>query len=227
MTMRLAFLHTSPAHVATFDALLAAAAPGWRALHHVDEALLTDAQRLGADEPALVARVQAAMHAAAAGGAAAVVCTCSTIGGAAERTPTGGRFIAARIDRAMADRAVGCGPRILVVAALPGTLAPTAALLHESAQALGRPVALREALVADAWPHFVAGERAAYVDAVARGVRDAVLAPARGGGGTDAIVLAQASMAPAADALAGLGIEVLASPRLGVQAIVERLLVRR
>jgi hypothetical protein len=39
-------------------------------------------------------------------------------------------------------------------------------------------------------------------------------------GGSDAIILAQASMAPAADRLGDLGIPVLSSPRLGAEAAV-------
>lgn len=213
---RVAFLHTSPVHVETFSRLLGAADPTIEISHAVDEALLADAQRVGADDPALVQRVHAAMAAAgSAGGAAAmVVCTCSTIGGAAERTPAGGAFAVARIDRAMADEAVQRGRRILVVAALRSTLAPTAALLRESAVALGREIELDELLVAEAWPHFERGDREAYVNAVVQALQAA--APQ-----VDAIVLAQASMAPAAERLPGW--PVLSSPALGVQRIVARL----
>jgi hypothetical protein len=42
-------------------------------------------------------------------------------------------------------------------------------------------------------------------------------------GNCDVVVLAQASMAPAAQALADLGVEVLSSPQLGVQAALARL----
>jgi hypothetical protein len=69
--------------------------------------------------------VNAAMTAAASNGASMFVCTCSTIGGVAERTSTNGQFVAVRIDRAMADKAVNSGPKILVVASLESTLGPT------------------------------------------------------------------------------------------------------
>lgn len=217
MRPTLVFLHTAPVHVPTFTALAAELAPGCDAHHVVDETLLAEARRAGTAGAALIARVQAAMRAAAqAYGAGAVVCTCSTIGGLAERTPTDGRFITARIDRAMADRAVATGPRILVVAALDSTLAPTAALLQESADAAGRAVAPRCVLAEGAWERFEAGDIDGYVDRIAacvRALRE----------GADVVVLAQASMAPAVGALADLGIEVLASPRLGVQAIAARL----
>ena len=210
MPRRIAFLHTSPVHVETFERLTRTMASDVAIEHVVAEALLVDAQRTGAGDPALVARVHAAMTNAAANGAAIVVCTCSTIGGAAERTPTDGRFAVARIDRAMADRAVALGPRVLVVAALESTLAPTAALIRESAAAMHADVTLESLLVAEAWAHFTRGDRQAYIDAVAAAVRGAAA-------GHSVVVLAQASMAPAQDLLRDLGVEVLASPALGVE----------
>ena len=125
MRQHVAFLHTSPAHVETFDRLVKAADPAVQVEHVVAEDLLADAQRVGANDPALVERIHAAMAGAASNGAAIVVCTCSTIGGPPERASTGTGFTTARIDRAMANRAVELGPRILIVAALESTLVPT------------------------------------------------------------------------------------------------------
>ena len=211
-----AFVHTSPVHVETFGRLMAAADPRVTLEHVVIESLLTDAQRVGADDAALVERVQRAMVDAAANGASIVVCTCSTVGGAAERTPTGGRFAAMRIDRAMADAAVQRGPRVCLVAALDSTLAPTARLVEESAVAMHAPVDIQTLLVPSAWSHFLAGDGSAYIDAIVACVRAAPPA-------ADVIVLAQASMAPAAARLQDLGIVVLSSPQTGVQRIIERL----
>lgn len=216
MRQHIAFLHTSPVHVETFDRLVKACDPTIEIEHVVAEDLLAEAQRVGANEPAQVRRVQAAMTDAAAKGAALVVCTCSTIGGAAERTPTGAGFAVARIDRAMAQRAVELGPRILMVAALESTLGPTAALIRESAATLRTEVVLEPLLVAGAWSHFLRGDRAAYLEAVAAAVRTAAA-------GADVVVLAQASMADAAERLVDLGLEVLASPMLGVQSALAQL----
>jgi len=216
MRRHIAFVHTSPVHVGTFERLVRAVDPALELEHLVAEDLLAEARRVGASDPALVARVHDAMRSAAANGAAIVACTCSTIGGAAERTPTEGRFVATRIDRAMADRAVASGPRILVVAALESTLAPTAELVRESAVALGVETRIRCVLAQDAWSHFEHGDLGAYVDAVVRAVRTA-------SADTDVVVLAQASMAPAAERLGGLGVEVLSSPEPGVRALLARL----
>ncbi|MEN9629197.1 MAG: hypothetical protein RJA10_2424 [Pseudomonadota bacterium] len=211
----IAFLHTAHVHVATFDALLQAQAPGLKAHHVVDEALLADAQRLGTADPTLQARVHAAMQAAAAGGARQVVCTCSTLGALAEGMATSGAFEAARIDRALADRAVQQGPRVLVVVALASTLAPTQALLADSAARLQRAITLVPLHVDGAWAHFERGDRDAYLAAIAGAVRAHAA-------GADVVVLAQASMAAATEMLKDLPIDVLSSPSLGVAAAVER-----
>ena len=211
MRPHIAFLHTSPVHVEPFGRLVHEADPTVQVRHVVMEELLADAQRVGADDPSLTRRVHDAMIGAAAQGAAIVVCTCSTIGGAAERTPTDGRFVAARIDRAMADRAVTLGRRVLLVAALESTLRPTTELVRESAAALQKDVEPEHLLVADAWPHFLRGDHHAYVQTVADAVRPQAL-------NADVIVLAQASMAPVVELLRDLRVEVLASPALGVRS---------
>ncbi len=216
MQQHVTFLHTSPVHVETFERLMQATAPQVKVEHIVNEELLAEAQRVGADDPALVKRVHDAMVEAASTGASIVVCTCSTIGGLAERTPTSDRFAAVRIDRAMADRAVKLGPRILVVAALESTLGPTTKLIEESATVLDAKVEIEHLFVAGAWSYFLANDRAAYVEAIAA----AVYAGSRT---ANVIVLAQASMSPAAVLLGRLGIEILSSPSLGVRSVVERL----
>ncbi|MFM9923599.1 Asp/Glu/hydantoin racemase [Variovorax sp. H27-G14] len=221
----LAFVHTAQVHVPTFERLVQEMAPGLRVRHVVHEALLADARVLGLDDAALVARVHQAMHDAASSGARVVVCTCSTIGAIAERTATGDAFEALRIDRAMADRAVRTGPRVLIVAAVESTLAPTTALILSAAQNAGVEVQPRQLLIEQAWPHFQRGDTAGYIETLAQGIRAkaSVAGVASATGAADVIVLAQASMAPVADALTDLGIEVLSSPAPGVRFAVRML----
>jgi hypothetical protein len=149
------------------------------------------------------------MRDAGASGAEVVVCTCSTIGGVAEAME-GAAFQAARIDRAMADKAVSDGRPVLMVAALESTLAPTMALLQASAKRLGTNPRTDKLVVNGAWEHFLSGERQKYIDAIVNAVSSADAS-------SSVVVLAQASMAPAASALERLGITVLSSPRLGVE----------
>lgn len=214
MKADIVFLHTSPVHVETFEQLVRQHDPATTTRHIVAEELLADARKTSTDDPELAARIHRAMIDAAGDGASIVVCTCSTIGGAAERVSTGARFRAMRVDRPMADRAVQSGPRILLVAALESTLTPTTRLLHESAAALGRGIDVHSLLVHEAWPHFERGDRDAYVRTVAAAVR-------RAAGAADVVVLAQASMAGAAGLLADLGVPVLSSPGLGVRAAID------
>ena len=211
LSKTLAFLHTSPVHIATFDHLLAELDPGVAARHIVDESLLDEARAAGEITPALEQRIAAALRHASAPDGAVVLCTCSTIGGSAEAAGTRAGGMVLRVDRPMAERAVALGDRILVAAALASTLAPTCALIRDAARAAGKPIELRDLLCELAWTLFERGDLVGYAQAIANGLR-AVASEA------DVIVLAQASMAAAAPLCADLGVPILSSPRLGLEA---------
>jgi hypothetical protein len=206
----IAFLHTSPVHVATFEKLMQELAPALRCVHVVRETLLSEAQHDGVASESLRTHVHESMLEAGATGASVVVCTCSTIGGIAETMNSNDKFIATRVDRAMADQAIKSGQTVLVVAALASTLEPTMALLKASAQRLGSDAQIESMVVADAWAHFLAGDYSNYINDIVAAIRQACPS-------THIVVLAQASMAPAADALAKLGMVALSSPKLGVE----------
>lgn len=209
MQPRLSFVHTSPVHIATFDRLLLEAGSSVPVRHLVAEHLLDQARQTGVT-PALRQQVEATIIRAAEE-AGVVVCTCSTIGALAEQTSDAAGCPVLRVDRVMAEQAVRVGRRILVATALDSTRAPTEALLQEAAAQAHTTVELIHVNCADAWPHFERGDQAAYVAAITARLRAA--AP-----GGDLIVLAQASMAAAADACADLDIPILSSPKLGVEA---------
>ncbi|MET8975711.1 aspartate/glutamate racemase family protein [Streptomyces sp. NPDC004539] len=203
--MRLALLHTSPAHIPVFEALRDAHHPGLVLRHHVDESLLARAREEGAE--AVVVEVREALERAVAEGVDAVLCTCSSIGGVAEAQGTGFAVPVVRVDRPMAAEAVAAGERIVVLATVASTLDPTADLVREEAG--GRPVTVRTVLVDGAWELFAAGDGEGYARAVADAV-DAVT-------DADAIVLAQASMTPA-ERLVRTAVPVFSSPRPGLAA---------
>ncbi|MFD9034836.1 hypothetical protein ACFVZW_27410, partial [Streptomyces sp. NPDC059567] len=143
----------------------------------------------------------------AARGPRAVLCTCSTIGGVAERSAAELGVPVLRVDRPMAAEAVG-SDRIVVVATVESTLAPTLDLLREES---GDRTSFVTTLVVDgAWERFEAGDRDGYLDTVAAAL-DRI--PADGG----VVVLAQASMADAAERTT-TPLSVLSSPRLGLAA---------
>ncbi|MFF4960036.1 aspartate/glutamate racemase family protein [Streptomyces sp. NPDC001222] len=206
----LALLHTSPVHIPVFEALRDASHPGLELTHLVAGELLDRARAHGPE--AVADGVRELLGRAVASGARAVLCTCSTIGGVAERTDVGVPVL--RVDRPMAAAAVAAGTRIVVLAALASTLEPTVALIRDEAG--GRAVRVRTLVVEGAWDRFEAEDTSGYVRAVAlaaEAVTDA-----------DAIVLAQASMAPASR-LARTAVPVLASPGPGLAAAAAALAV--
>ncbi|MFI7382386.1 aspartate/glutamate racemase family protein [Streptomyces sp. NPDC049813] len=205
--MILALLHTSPAHPPVFDALRDACHPGLALRHVVREDLLVRAGESGPDSVA--DEVRALLEAARRDGADAVLCTCSSIGGVAENLAAAVGLPVLRVDRPMAARAVATGPRITVVATVRSTLAPTVALVEEEAARAGHAVDVRTVFVDGAWACFLAGDRDGYLGRVAAAVDSVTDA--------DAIVLAQASMADAADR-ARTALPVLSSPRPGLDA---------
>jgi hypothetical protein len=209
----LAFLHTAPANVETFRRLVAQLDPAVPVAHLVLEQVLAGAVGTGAVTASMRLDTEAAIRRLAADGATVVVCTCSTIGGVAEATEIPGVRVM-RIDRRMAELAVASRKRIVVAATLPSTLGPTRALIRDVAAAADGTVQVEELVCREAWPHFERGDLGAYAEAIA----DAVAAAA---GAEDLVVLAQASMAPAAERLNARGIATLASPELGVRAALD------
>ncbi|MFE3660683.1 aspartate/glutamate racemase family protein [Streptomyces sp. NPDC059165] len=200
----LALLHTAPVHVPVFESLRDDNHPGLRLRHLVDEELLRRARAEGPD--AVTDEVRAALAAAVAHGADAVLCTCSTVGAVAERHAAAVGVPVVRVDRPMA-RLAAAHRRIVVVAALASTLAPTVELIREEAGTSDPDIDTR--LVDGAWELFASGDEDGFLDAVAQavdGVRHARV-----------IVLAQASMAGAAERVR-TGVPVLTSPRTGLAA---------
>ncbi|MFF3286818.1 aspartate/glutamate racemase family protein [Streptomyces sp. NPDC003023] len=200
----LALLHTSAVHIPVFDGLRDRYHPSLRLRHLVREELLAGAVREGPE--AVAPAVADAVAEAVADGADAVLCTCSTIGGVAEACGPRLGVPVLRVDRPMAAAAVRYR-RIVLLATVSSTLEPTAALVLE--EAAGRDIELSTRLVEGAWQRFEAGDRDGYLDSVAAAL-DSV-------GDADVVVLAQASMAGAADR-AGSQVPVLSSPEPGFRA---------
>jgi predicted Fe-Mo cluster-binding NifX family protein len=207
----LALLHTARVHVETFERLAQLVDKTIPVRHEVREDLLTEARLVGATAATVRSAVTSAVRELAHEGANVIVCTCSTIGSLAEETIVSADVRVLRIDRPMIEQAVTSCRRVLVVAALESTVAPTTTLLRHVASTAKRPVEIVEVLCEKAWPLFEAGDHAGYVREIARKVETVARS-------TDQILLAQASMSPAAELLTHLGVPVLSSPRLGLEA---------
>ncbi|MDJ0771077.1 MAG: aspartate/glutamate racemase family protein [Ilumatobacter sp.] len=208
----LGFLHTAEQHVETFERLVEEEAPGTEVRSLVAAHLLDRARTAGIDDDAVVAGVEANLVSLADEGSSAIVCTCSTIGGVAEAAGARLGLNVVRVDRPMAETAVAIGGRVGVVAAVQSTIEPTTSLLRSVASERSAEIEIGVELVEGAWLHFERGDVDAYLDEIANalpGFADRC----------DVIVLAQASMAPAAERVS-VDVPVLSSPRLAVRALV-------
>jgi hypothetical protein len=179
MALIIACLHTAVSNAALFDAAAAALPGGALRLAHE-----TRADWLRAPDDALLEEVGATLR-RMADGADAVLLTCSAIGAAVEHAQGAARPVL-RADAALAAAAVRSGGEVTVLYAAPSIRATTWKLFSEAAAQTGADVGLYA--VPGAWALFLDGRLEAYHAMIAAAVR----------GRRGRVVLAQASMAPAA-----------------------------
>ena len=203
MADTLHLFHTAPAHVARFDRLRDRMAPGLALTHHIREDWLSRARADGMT-PALVADITRDIR--ACDGAA--LCTCTTIGAAAEAAG------AIRIDRPLMQAAARLGAPICLAYCLDSTAETSAALLQECIDLEQDAPPVFRLPLTHCWPLFEAAEFARFSTTLADAIRSYATAnPAIG-----CVVLAQASMDGAADLLADLGLPILSAPELAFRA---------
>ena len=201
-TIDITFLHTADVHVKTFSRLIEKSNVSVSVKHIVNSDLLE------IDLTDLVKGL--AQH------SQWVVCTCSTLGGLAEKIKRENGHNVIRIDRAMADMAVNSGFKILVLAALPSTLVPTQLLIQSSQQLQGTENSIDYCVVDGSWDYFIANQQALYLQTIATKIEQKQSQ-------YDCIVLAQASMAGAISLINKKGPLILSSPEIGVNALLKKL----
>ncbi len=216
MAKQVALIHTSAMMVPVFKPLYEELLPGEAVFNMVDESLLRDIIRDGRLLAATARRVVGYVLAAEQAGADIVMVTCSSIGPAVELSRSLVSIPVIRVDEPMAAKAVATGARIGVVATLPSTLAPTVELIRRLAAEAGKKVEVTDKLCEGAFEAVISGDAATHDAEVAAALRDL-------SGRTDVIVLAQASMARAAETLSSgeRKAPILTSPRLGVEHLAE------
>jgi glutamate-1-semialdehyde 2,1-aminomutase len=211
--MALTLFHTTTANVEAFRKLFAEIAPEIPLRHVVRADLLERAIENGGVSPEIDADTRAAIE-ESLNGSPLAMCTCSTIGASADGVSRPEARVL-RVDRPMAEAAVRAGERVLIAASVATTLQPTVDLVVEAAKGHGAAISIRTLYLPECWPLYQSGDKEAYWQAIAGRIREDLAGPERR---VDSVVLAQASMAGAQPLLADLGVPVLASPRLGVQA---------
>jgi len=207
---RIAFLHTGAVNIAPFGALATEFLPDATIVNYLDDRIVAD---LGDDDRAasVPARIDDLVRAAAAGGADAVMFTCSSISELAAPAAAAAGVPVLRVDEAMADAAVQAGRRVRVLATLSTTCGPTLRLLEERAALAGVEPEFTSEVIEGAFAAVSSGDRATHDRLVAAAIERAATE-------ADVVVLAQASMATAAEAVS-VSVPVLTSPRLGVERL--------
>jgi len=213
MSHTVALIHTSPSMVPIFKSLADELLPkGVSVFNMVDESLLCDIIRDKCCPPATARRLVGHVISADSAGASVVLVTCSSMGRAVEASRALVAAKVLRVDEPMADKAVSIGSRIGVVATLPSTLEPTAALIKSRAAAAGKTIELTSQVVDGAFDAVISGDGAKHDALVGAALREL-------GRKVDVIVLAQASMARVVDALPAdqKPVPILSSPRSAME----------
>ena len=210
MPKQIAFIHTSPSMIPVFKPLADELLKGASVFNMVDESLLCDIIRDGCCPAKTARRLVNHVIEADDAGAEYILVTCSSMGRAVEASRALVSATVLRVDEPMADKAVSIGSRIGIIATLPSTLEPTAALIQS--RAIGKPVRIETVVVEGAFNAVISGDGAKHDALVGAALRDLAKK-------VDVIVLAQASMARVVDALAPQDkpVPILSSPRLAVE----------
>jgi aspartate/glutamate racemase len=216
MPKQIALIHTSPAMIPVFKTLTGELLPGMQVFNMVDESLLCEIIACKGCPPATARRLVGHVIAAESAGAELILVTCSSMGRAVELAQALVSARVLRVDEPMAERAVASGSRIGVIATLPSTLEPTAALIRSKAAEAGKSVQVSSVVVEGAFEAVINGDGAKHDALVGAALRELAKR-------VDVIALAQASMARVVDSLGPLDtpLPILSSPRLAVQRLAE------
>ena len=208
MKHRVVFIHTVSGLTPFFDELLGGFTDRAETLHIADDTLIRAIVAAKGLTPAVRARLREHVLAADGCGAAFIQFTCSSVSPCAAELAPLAKAPILTIDGPMAQEVAARFHSIGVLATNPGTIQPSAQILRDAAAARGTAVRVEPVLCADAYAAYLAGDRPTHD----RIVRENLLALM---GKVEAVVLAQASMARIADALAPAErtVPVFTSPR--------------
>ena len=209
-TPRIALLHTGAVVIGPVMELVKRELPGVTAINYLDDRIVADLGDPDVSE-SVPRRVAGLAKAAADAGAEVIMLTCSSISELAATISAEVGIPILRIDEAMADQAVATGSRITVLATLQTTCGPTTRLIAERARAAGRTPTIRSVVVEGAFAAVASGDRPSHDRIVAAAIRAAAE-------DSDVVVLAQASMASAAEGC-DVAVPVLTSLESGVKRL--------
>jgi len=215
MGQRVAILHTSLVFinvVPMISDLSAELLPEADVVDFIDSRILADVQVEGITAGS-IARMTHLAQAAEASGASVIFSACSSLGPTIDTARQAVSIPIIKIDDAMAKQAAAKADAIGVLATVPTTLDPTIALIEEKAADMGKSLQMYRGLSEGAFDKLMSGDTEGHDQMVLASAQN--LAPK-----VDILVLAQASMTRLAPMLSeATGLEVLTSPRLGVESV--------
>ena len=220
MTKKVAMLHTSfvfvnvePTVTDLFEEIL----PDVEVVHFVDSGVLATVMEEGSISEASTKRMVYMAQAAEEAGADVIFSACSSLGPTMDVAGEVVNVPIVKIDDGMSRQAAERATRIGVLATVATTLEPTVNLIEEKAAALGKEVTIKRMLTEGAFETLMGGEKELHDQMVSESAQELA-------GEVEIIVLAQASMARLAPRLAEeTGLEVMTSPRLGVEYVKQTL----
>lgn len=216
---RLGIVHTVSKLAPVFTGLAEELLPGVETLVIADDLLLKRTIRDGAVDDETTERLRSHVNALVEYGVDAVLVTCSSVGAIVDEIASSTHTPVLRVDRVMAEQAVGLGNRIGVLATLPTTLTPTVDLVENAASVSGRQITVLPRLCVGAFAALDRGDGALH-DTIVAAELDRLAAE------VDVVVLAQASMARIAAVRPEGGTPVLSSPRLAMAGLASQSYMR-
>lgn len=211
--IKLAIIHTTPATVEPMKALAAELLAGCDLNNFVDDSILPQLAQNGGNLADVEERLLHYARFAEQAGADVILEACSSVGELVHKMRAAVSIPVVRIDEAMSEEAVRRGARLGVAATLATTLQPTARLLRAKAQASGRQIEVTPLLIEGAYQKLMSGDREGHDDLLVEKLQELAQV-------TDAVVLAQASMARVLPRLpAAEQDKFLVSPRLAMQQV--------
>jgi Asp/Glu/hydantoin racemase len=149
-------------------------------------------------------------------GADLIMVTCSSIAPAVDTARKMVNVPVMKVDEPMAEKAVSLATQIGVMATARSTMEPSVKLVEQKAAEAGKKVQIESVLSAEAFDCFLQGDMESH-DRIVKNAGSELK------GKVGVVVLAQASMGHLADAIQDiLGVPVLKSPPLAMDALVQR-----
>jgi Asp/Glu/hydantoin racemase len=217
MTRTVGLIHAVIPAIAPLRAAFTAELPEVRVLNLLDEALLKEAERLGAITPGLVRRMTGLVALHESAGAELVLFTCNAYSPFVDQVRAQSGVPVLPIDEAMLQAALASGRRLGVLATVAAGLEQQRQGIDRVAVAAGKEVEVVPVLRTDAFAALNAGDAASHDRILLEEL--AQLAPR-----VDVVLLAQASMAGLVQKIPPeTPAPVLSSPQLAVTKVKEML----